>query len=322
MRTFKLKKCKRVHGIHFTPDGSQLLAVGGATVDMVDTAVWLDLATGETVGRIDQLGQCYAVDPQLTRLVLGGANQWEGIAEVQWTALPEGRKWHPLPGETRARNKAAVFQHVFGLAVEPSGALLAVGNGRQFRRTADLGVYEWEMEVAVLRFDPPEIVKRIPMSDGAGALAINHDATRLAVTGGPEGEPEVRVSEWPSGKFLHRYLPPGTRSRCLLFLPDGRLVFSNARNVYILPTDTPEPQFVLGRHKGQVNALAATEDGRRVLSASHDGLIRVWDAESGKVVTSFDWKIGPVTAVAFAPDGLTCAAAGKSGQVVIWDVDV
>ena len=76
MRAYKLKKCKRVHGIHFTPDGSRLLAVGGEEVRMVDCAVWLDLATGANVGRIEQFADCYAVDPALTRYVLGGVNLW------------------------------------------------------------------------------------------------------------------------------------------------------------------------------------------------------------------------------------------------------
>jgi WD40 repeat protein len=59
-----------------------------------------------------------------------------------------------------------------------------------------------------------------------------------------------------------------------------------------------------------------------MLSASHDGAIRMWDAATGGGVAAFDWTIGPVTAVAFAPDGLTAAAAGEKGQVVTWDTDV
>src|SRR6266508_3753728 len=74
MRQYRLTKCKRIHGVHFAPDGKRLLAVGGAEVRTVESAVWLDLATGENVGRIDQVANCYAVDPRLTRYALGGAN--------------------------------------------------------------------------------------------------------------------------------------------------------------------------------------------------------------------------------------------------------
>ena len=41
MRAYKLKKCKRVQGLHFTPDGARLLAVGGDEVRMVDTTLLL-----------------------------------------------------------------------------------------------------------------------------------------------------------------------------------------------------------------------------------------------------------------------------------------
>ena len=70
-----------------------------------------------------------------------------------------------------------------------------------------------------------------------------------------------------------------------------------------------------------MNAAVFSPDGRRILTGAHDGALRVWDATDGSAVRSFDWQIGPVTAVAFAPDGLTCAAAGLNGNVVVWDVD-
>ena len=141
------------------------------------------------------------------------------------------------------------------------------------------------------------------------------------MSGGSEsGQPEVAVLELPGGGMKFHYLPSGTRTRCLAFLPDGRLIAANARDVYVFPPDGPEPQFVLGGHKGQVNAIAVFPDGRRLFSASHDGAIRIWDLATGREVAALDWKIGPVTALAFAPDGLTCAAAGARGQVVLWDV--
>src|SRR5687767_3303997 len=105
MRAYKLKKMKRVHGVHFTPDGSRLFAVGGDEVRMVDCAVWLDLATGANVGRIDEYANCYAVDPALTRYALGGADNWaeepDGAASVQWTALDGDTEPHRFTdGET------------------------------------------------------------------------------------------------------------------------------------------------------------------------------------------------------------------------------
>src|SRR5690349_11813656 len=97
MRTFKLKKCKRVHGLHFPPQGGKLLVVGASQVDVVESAIWLDLLTGEIDGRTDQLAVRYAVVPDLSRLVLLGANEYDGLAPIQWIGLPGAGGWHPVP---------------------------------------------------------------------------------------------------------------------------------------------------------------------------------------------------------------------------------
>jgi len=69
-----------------------------------------------------------------------------------------------------------------------------------------------------------------------------------------------------------------------------------------------------------VCGLHFAPDGR-VWSASADGTVCTWDADTGQAGPAFDWNIGPVTALAFAPDRLTCAAGGLSGKIVVWDVD-
>ena len=132
MRAYKLKKCKRVHGLHFAPDGVRLLAVGGEEVRMVDSAVWLDLVTGENLSRIDQFAQCYAVPADLSRFVLGGATQgrgWGGIASVQWTALAGPVEWSGF--RSVSRSAPPTFRDVMGLAFDPTGARLAIGHARR-----------------------------------------------------------------------------------------------------------------------------------------------------------------------------------------------
>jgi WD40 repeat protein len=315
MRQYKLKKCKRVHGVYFSPDGARLLAVGGAEVRMVDSAVWLALATGENAGRIDQFANCYAVDPGLTRYALCGATRgrgWGGISPLQWTPLAGAPEWQAAPSPRGTLS---------GAAFDPTGTQLALSVQRTLPRRAGETGQRFVFELALVPLVPGEEVVRFAAQDAGQVLAFSADGSRLAITGGMDWEPAAEVYDLAARRRVLRFEPPGTVSRAVLFLPDDRLVVANARNVYVLPPEGGEPLFTLAGHPKQVNAVALTPDGRRLLTASHDGSIRTWDASTGEPGPAFEWGIGPVTAVAFAPDGLTCAAAGLNGKVVVWDVD-
>jgi WD40 repeat protein len=155
-------------------------------------------------------------------------------------------------------------------------------------------------------------------------LAFNADGTRLAFASPAHG-PRVYVYDLVTGRQRFMFEPPSSRTQCVRFLPDDRVLVASGRYGHVLPADyEEETDFALTGHPKQVNAVAVSPDGRRILTASNDGAIRTWEvpsAKSGKAGFAFDWAIGAISAVEFAPDGLTCAAAGTNGRVVVWDVD-
>jgi hypothetical protein len=58
------------------------------------------------------------------------------------------------------------------------------------------------------------------------------------------------------------------------------------------------------------------------LALTHtDGAVRLYDAETWRVVRQHDWGVGSLRCVAFSPDGLLGAAGGVGAQVVVWDCD-
>jgi WD40 repeat protein len=320
VRTLKLKKMKRVHGLHFAPDGQRLLAVGGEEGRSVGySAVWLDLVTGEDVGRIHNNAYCYAIDSALTRYVLGGTHGWYGSGPVQCLFQTTAGKWKVFPDALGGVPWVGKREDVSGLAFDATGERLAVAHSHASEIRSDpTGVV---CELSILRFEPPALLTRLTLSESPGVIAFNVGATRVALTGGVDRGAAVEVYTLATRVRSIRFNPPATVTRCVLFLPDNRLVVANGRAVYVLPPDRPEPLFTLEGHPKQVNAVALTPDGRRILTASHDGSIRAWNSDTGEPGPRFDWGVGPVTALAFAPDGLTCAAAGLNGKVVLWDVD-
>ena len=73
-------------------------------------------------------------------------------------------------------------------------------------------------------------------------------------------------------------------------------------------------------HEADVTALASTPDGNRLISASTDGSIRAWDAETCEAIRSIEAHKGPVNSVGLSPDGRTAASVGEDGRLLIWDL--
>ncbi|MCA9212650.1 MAG: protein kinase [Planctomycetales bacterium] len=75
---------------------------------------------------------------------------------------------------------------------------------------------------------------------------------------------------------------------------------------------------VLEGHTKQVNSVAYSPDGEILLSASDDGLINIWSANSGTLITTLRSHKSDVNEVHFSPDGKWFASCGGDG-VKIWD---
>jgi len=84
--------------------------------------------------------------------------------------------------------------------------------------------------------------------------------------------------------------------------------------------NSPFPQLDTGGHTAGIRGIAFTPDGKRLVSASEDKVIRVWDLQAGKTVRTIrgesSRKMGRIFALALSPDGKWLAVGGDFGSSV------
>ena len=73
-------------------------------------------------------------------------------------------------------------------------------------------------------------------------------------------------------------------------------------------------------HGGEVTCVAFDAKGKRVASASLDGTVKVWDADTGQVLHTLRGHDAQVVGVAFSPDGRRWPPPAWDKTVKVWDV--
>jgi WD40 repeat protein len=79
------------------------------------------------------------------------------------------------------------------------------------------------------------------------------------------------------------------------------------------------PQTIFTRHAAPIESVTWAADGQTIASSSHGGVVRVWNAESGREVHPLyqDARL-PMRAAAFAPTGTQLAVSGDDGIIRLW----
>jgi eukaryotic-like serine/threonine-protein kinase len=68
-----------------------------------------------------------------------------------------------------------------------------------------------------------------------------------------------------------------------------------------------------------VSAIAFSPDGGSLASASHDGIVRLWNVRTGQVVRALAGHADVVYGLAYSPDGHALATASWDRTVKVWD---
>lgn len=108
------------------------------------------------------------------------------------------------------------------------------------------------------------------------------------------------------------------------YSPDGLSivisVFDKLGRVIVWDIDDGfEPHHLIG-HKDMVYSAYYSHDGKRIVSASEDGTVRIWDSETLKEVRQLNRFNGPVLSAVFTPSDLHILSLTPDYKSQMWDI--
>ncbi len=148
-------------------------------------------------------------------------------------------------------------------------------------------------------------------------------------TGGWFGPPSSTLTWGPvTGELQHILAQgpnqPGTNvgylwGRSVDISSDGQLVAGEGWN-FVFVWAVEDARIVARIPEQQVDALAFSPDGRRLVTGSLEGDLTVWEARTGRQLDSLNGNLGQVLDLALSPDGARLATSSSDGTVRLWDL--
>ena len=334
---------KAVTALAWAADGKTVATAGDdRTILMWDAETGRQTGSLATIAREGYGGPVVAFTPDLKVVAV---NYW---GEITIRNVADGKTLKKID-PILDRGQAAAFRpDVFAMAFSPDGKRLATGGsiaavgGRHGLPGGIVIVWDSETGKIIHRSDK--------LSTAASSVAWSTDGKRYAAgTNGAGGElpeaGEVLVWDAEKGKVLHSFkVKPEVdygewaSAGDVAFASDSKRVAApvtagsrgapagliieeketgGAVRVWDLTTGkSTQPMKGL---KASVGRLVFSPDGKRLVTAGSDKVVRVWDAEAGKELAALHCP-DQVNIVAFSPDGKSLAGGSHDGSVRIWAV--
>jgi WD40 repeat protein len=223
-----------------------------------------------------------------------------------------------------------------GVAYSPDGKRLASASGEQ--------VKVWDAQTG----------KELRTFEGSAAsVTFSPDGKRLAIAG-QGGEPGVmegldgvKVRDAETGQDLLTIQGQAGPIENVIFSPDGKRLATlssiarrdgkpMASEIKVLDAQTGQALFTLKPEevlnqalpRRSFGGLTFSPDGKRLASNDNEmglgtsGMLKVWDAETGKEQLSLKAHSGKDASVAFSPDGKRLASSSRRDNTIkVWDAE-
>ena len=120
-------------------------------------------------------------------------------------------------------------------------------------------------------------------------------------------------------------VPPRRSIQALAFAAGPKLIAAaRSGEVDLISSETRAVVRTLAGHRGSVNAVAFTTDGKQLAAAAGEparfGEVRLWNVADGKLIRTFEGHKDALYSVAISPDGKTLATGSYDQKVKLWEL--
>ncbi|MCA9128118.1 MAG: hypothetical protein KDB22_13580 [Planctomycetales bacterium] len=170
-----------------------------------------------------------------------------------------------------------------------------------------------------------QLVRRITnVGQRVYAVAFSADGQTLAVGGGEPGKSgEVRLIDYPSGAIKAVVSRTNDVVLDLAYHPIENVLAIGAADSTIRLVDggTFETIQTIASHADWVTAVAWSEDGTRLASASRDKSVKIHERTSGQLIASYLGHGAAVRGVSILADNQQVVSVGADNKLHRWNVD-
>ncbi|HXH49379.1 MAG TPA: hypothetical protein VNM47_08540 [Terriglobia bacterium] len=126
---------------------------------------------------------------------------------------------------------------------------------------------------------------------------------------------EVKVPELTREPHLYSFSPDGH------WLLLAQIAGGGSPNPIVVRLSEQKFVDVLSGFQDTVLSMRFSTDGKRLVTASEDGEVRIWSVPDWKLLETLSGHKGPVRWAEFSPDGRWVVSGGEDQTVRIWSVD-
>jgi WD40 repeat protein len=204
--------------------------------------------------------------------------------------------------------------------VSSAGVIATAGMPRRYPASSTHIDTKQKCLLSLFNRDGEEIVTHDMKNVTIYCMAFSPSGKTLATT---NGDRTVKFLDVQTGDETVRAWGREEEPGRLTFSSDGtKLAVGGYRCEFVSIWNVARKERVLdlAGHETGPTAITFSADGNVVATATRDGTVRLWHAETGGKIMSFKVPGGAVHSLAFSPDGRRLATGNADTTILIWDL--